>query len=81
MVVKFVKDHCLIIKEKNYEFNQTSLFLGYRIHSNWVEIDEEKVRAIREWPHPKMVKELQQFLGFSNFHQYFMHGSALWWPT
>ncbi|KAL0192629.1 hypothetical protein M9458_010925 [Cirrhinus mrigala] len=34
-----------------------------------VEIDQGKVQDIQEWPTPNTVKELQRFLGFSNFYR------------
>ncbi|KAI2665917.1 Transposon Tf2-9 polyprotein [Labeo rohita] len=47
-------------------------FLGYIIGQEGVAIDESKVRAILEWPQPRTVKELQQFLGFANFYRRFI---------
>ncbi|KAL0193439.1 hypothetical protein M9458_011735 [Cirrhinus mrigala] len=35
-------------------------------------MDETKVNAVRNWPHPKTLKELQRFLGFSNFYRRFI---------
>ncbi|KAK3539827.1 hypothetical protein QTP70_013334 [Hemibagrus guttatus] len=35
-------------------------------------MDEGKVTAIRNWPAPTTVKELQRFLGFANFYRRFI---------
>ena len=35
-------------------------------------MDNEKVQALREWPEPKNLKEVQAFLGFANFYQRFI---------
>ncbi|KAK3548421.1 hypothetical protein QTP70_012842 [Hemibagrus guttatus] len=35
-------------------------------------MDEGKVTAIRDWPTPTTVKELQRFLGFANFYRWFI---------
>ena len=32
-------------------------FLGFVVSSNGVEVDEEKVKAIKDWPTPKSVSE------------------------
>ncbi|KAK3549321.1 hypothetical protein QTP70_034549 [Hemibagrus guttatus] len=37
-------------------------------------MDEKKVTAVRDWPTPTTVKELQQFLGFANFYRRFIKG-------
>ena len=37
-------------------------------------MDESKVSAIREWPIPKTMKELQSFLGLANFYRRFIEG-------
>ncbi len=36
-------------------------------------MDERKVEAIKTWPTPSTIKELQCFLGFSNFYRWFIH--------
>ncbi len=57
---------------KKFEFHQTSTtFLGYVISQEGVATDDNKVRAVVEWPQPHTVKELQCFLGFANFYQRF----------
>ena len=35
-------------------------------------IDEEKVKAVKKWPKPKNLKEVQAFLRFANFYQKFI---------
>lgn len=32
-------------------------------------MDEMKVKAVTKWPRPSTVKELQKFLGFTNFYR------------
>lgn len=39
--------------------------------------DQNKVRAVIEWPQPNTVKELQQFLGFANFYGWFIRNYSL----
>ena len=31
-----------------------------------------KVKTIQEWPEPKKIKDIQSFLGFSNFYRHFI---------
>lgn len=63
----------LYAKAEKCEFNQTvATFLGYVISQEAVVMDEKKVKAGLEWPLPRTVKELQRFLGFTNFYWRFI---------
>lgn len=35
-------------------------------------MDEAKVLAVKDWPVPMTVKDLQSFLGFANFYRRFI---------
>jgi len=37
-------------------------------------MDSAKVQVIQDWPKPKKVKDVQSFLGFTNFYRHFIHG-------
>ncbi|KAL0154168.1 hypothetical protein M9458_050526, partial [Cirrhinus mrigala] len=66
-------EHSLYLKLEKCEFHQPSVqFLGYVINAEGVQMDQGKVSAIQEWPQPHTVKELQRFLGFSNFYRRFI---------
>ncbi|XP_052410113.1 von Willebrand factor A domain-containing protein 7-like [Carassius gibelio] len=47
-------------------------FLGYNMDSSGIRMDWGKVDEIRNWPTPSTIKELQRFLGFSNFYHHFI---------
>ncbi|CCO34985.1 Retrotransposable element Tf2 155 kDa protein type 1 [Rhizoctonia solani AG-1 IB] len=38
-----------------------------------ISMEQEKVKAIQEWPEPRNVKQVQSFLGFANFYRRFVH--------
>ncbi|KAK3507585.1 hypothetical protein QTP70_029521 [Hemibagrus guttatus] len=67
-VLKRLREFQLFLKAEKCSFHQLSVqFLSYNIDSNGIRMDEGKVAAIRNWPTPTTVKELQRFLGFANF--------------
>lgn len=47
-------------------------YLGIVIMPEGMSLDQEKVKAVIEWPTPNVVKKLQSFLGFANFLQQFV---------
>lgn len=47
-------------------------FLGYVIDHTSIHMDEGKIQAISSWPLPTTIKELQRFLGFTNFYRRFI---------
>jgi hypothetical protein len=65
----------LYVKAEKCEFNTTKTeFLGFIVSPDGVGMAPSKVTAVTEWPLPRSVKELQQFLGFANFYRRFIPG-------
>ncbi|KAK3540670.1 hypothetical protein QTP70_034526 [Hemibagrus guttatus] len=63
----------LFLKAEKCSFHQPSVqFLGYKIDSSGIQMDEGNITAIRNWLAPTTVKELQRFLGFANFYRWFI---------
>ena len=53
---------------------QAVSFLGYRISTSGVVMECARVTAVRNWPTPTTVKEVQRFLGFANYYRRFIPG-------
>ena len=47
-------------------------FVGYMVSRFGIGMDPAKVSAILDWPIPKSVKDVQNFLGFANFYRKFV---------
>lgn len=65
----------LYVNREKYEFHASNIcFFGYIIGPEGVAVDQENVATVTEWPTPKTMKELQRFLGFTNFYRRFIQG-------
>ena len=56
-------------------------FLGLVISQDWVEMDPVKVARVCDWLVSQNYTNLQAFLDFTNFYQWFIHGFLdIAWP-
>ena len=37
-------------------------------------MEDERIEAVKNWPEPKSVRDIQAFLGFANFYRRFIRG-------
>jgi hypothetical protein len=47
-------------------------FLGYVVTPQGIEMDEAKIKAIKSWPIPATLTQLQSFLGLAGFYRRFV---------
>ena len=74
-VLDILRCHKLYLKVEKCEFEREWIkYLGLIISHNQVAMDPVRVAAIVEWPQPCNWKEVQSFLGFTNFYCHFMEG-------
>jgi hypothetical protein len=48
------------------------VFLGFVVSKRGIEVDEEKVKAIQEWPTPTTISQVRSFHGLSSFYRWFV---------
>ena len=68
-----LQQHGLVVNRSKCVFGVPSIdFLGHRVNAEGITPLEQKVSAVRHFPRPTNVKELQQFLGMLNFYHRFI---------
>ncbi|KIK12769.1 hypothetical protein PISMIDRAFT_18502 [Pisolithus microcarpus 441] len=68
-VLRRLQEHSLYAKPEKCEFHSESVeYLGFFLSPDGLTMSEDKVKAIRDWPEPRKVKDIQSFLGFANFY-------------
>ncbi|SJL03629.1 uncharacterized protein ARMOST_06986 [Armillaria ostoyae] len=68
-VLELLRKHKLFLKAEKCEFEVLETeYLGVIISKGSICMDPIKVAGITEWPIPTKKKELQSFLGFTNFY-------------
>jgi len=76
-VLKRLLENNLVVKLEKCEFDKSeTTFLGYVISKDGLKMDNEKVKAILEWPSPTNVKEVQSFIGLCNYYRLFIKDFA-----
>jgi hypothetical protein len=82
--LKIVQQVLELLNEKGFRLNQKKTEIGVRqvdflratISKGEIRMDSTKVQAIEEWPLPKSLKEVQAFLGLTNYYRRFVEGYA-----
>ena len=68
-------DAGLSLKISKCHFCKASLrYLGYIVTQEGLSPDEDKVNAIKDFPRPRSVKQVKQFLGMSGYYRRFIQG-------
>ncbi|KAF8697560.1 hypothetical protein AX14_001336 [Amanita brunnescens Koide BX004] len=76
-ILHILQENKLSLKPEKCWFDKEEIeFLGIIMSRDSVKMDPAKVQAIIKWPTPKCKKEVQQFLGFTNFYRQFCEGHA-----
>ena len=71
--LKIAEKHNLCFKRSKCDFNMEEIpILGVIVGKGQVKMEQEKIKAVKEWKTPTKVKDVESFLGFANFYQRFI---------
>src|ERR1700761_572565 len=74
-VMEILQKYGLSLKPEKCKFKRTSgKYLRVVVSHDLVKMDPTKVAGVAEWPVPSTKKEVQSFLGFTNFYRRFIEG-------
>ena len=72
-VLQLIIDNHLVAKLKKCEFHKSEVeFLGHIISREGIKTDPKKIEAVKNWPIPTTVKEVQSFVGLCNYYRRFI---------
>jgi Reverse transcriptase (RNA-dependent DNA polymerase)/RNase H-like domain found in reverse transcriptase len=73
-VLRRLRHHGLYACADKCKFHSDSVeYLGYIMSPDGLTMSDDKVKTIQEWPEPRKVKDVQSFLGFTNFYRHFIY--------
>ena len=73
---RFKRVNLKINPDKCRWFARRTKLLGHIISENGIEMDPDKIKALREKKEPTNVKQVQQFLGLANYYRKFINNFA-----
>ena len=72
--LKIAEKHNLCFKRSKCDFNMEEIpILEVVVGKGQVKMEQEKIKAVKEWRTPTRVKDIESFLGFANFYWRFIH--------
>ena len=74
-ILKRLKKNDLYVKLEKYRWKVKEVdFLEVVVWPEEIKIEKEKVKAVLDWPIPKLVQDVQKFLELVNYYRRFVEG-------
>ena len=71
--LKIAEKHNLCFKRSKCDFNIEEIpILGVVVGKEQIQMEQEKIKTVKEWKTPTRVKDIESFLGFTNFYRCFI---------
>jgi len=67
--LRIAEKHNLCFKRSKYDFNMEEIPIsGVVVGKGQVKMEQEKIKAVKDWKTPIKIKDVESFLGFTNFY-------------
>ena len=74
-VLEILRQQKLYAKLAKCDVGKSELtFLGHVVGAEGVKVDPKKIEVVKEWPDPRDVHNVRQFLGLTNYFRKFIQG-------
>jgi len=70
--LKIAEKHNLCFKQSKCDFNMEEIPILGVVGRGQVQMEADKVKAVKEWKMPTKIKEVESFLEFANFYRQFI---------
>ena len=71
--LKIAEKHNLCFKRSKCDFSMEEIpILGVVIGKGQIQMEQEKIKTVKEWKILIRVKDVESFLGFANFYQHYI---------
>ena len=75
IVLDILRENEFYAKFAKCEFNKPEVkFLGHIVGREGIKVNPQKVAVVRDWPVPRTVTDVRQFLGLTNYFRKFIQG-------
>jgi hypothetical protein len=72
-VLHLRSQHQLFLKQSKCAFGALEVeYLGHLIGKHGVRVDPKKSEVVQDWPHPKTLRSLHEFLGLTGYYRKFV---------
>jgi hypothetical protein len=73
LILTKLQEHRLFIQEVQvFIWARFGAYLGYVISANGVEMDAQKVQAVRDWPTPRSARAVREFMRLARYYRWFV---------
>ena len=72
-VLEVLRKYSLYANLKKCHFHRNEVkFSGFVVYTDGIRIEDERIDAVKKWPEPESIWDIQDFISFANFYRRFI---------